>query len=193
MLKADNRRRRISIDGREIEYRSFKRRIKHPRLEFKDGSLSVIVNGRCCSDEALIRKNKKWVLRHIDRFERIVERSGELVLRGDLEPDDFKRIAEDKLAFFSAETGVTVDGAIFRLMRSKWGSCTSEGVITLNTVLRFVPDLLIDYVVFHEVAHRIERRHNRRFRSIIREKFPEDGRIEEELSVYWYLICKNIF
>ena len=76
-------------------------------------------------------------------------------------------------------------------MNSKWASYSQRGNLTVNTLLRHLTDTLIDYVVFHEVAHSVEREHNKRFWRILSKKFPNYEKLERELLIYWFLI-RNI-
>ena len=50
-----------------------------------------------------------------------------------------------------------------RRMRSRWGSCTARGHITLNTHLIQVPPACLDYVIVHELCHVREMNHGSRF------------------------------
>ncbi|MEL0027995.1 MAG: SprT family zinc-dependent metalloprotease [Perlucidibaca sp.] len=54
-------------------------------------------------------------------------------------------------------------GLRLRHMRSRWGSCSRAGEITLNTQLMSVPEACIDYVICHELCHLREFNHGPRF------------------------------
>jgi predicted metal-dependent hydrolase len=50
-----------------------------------------------------------------------------------------------------------------RDQRSRWGACSSRGTITLNWRLIQVPNFVREYVLLHELMHRRELNHSRRF------------------------------
>lgn len=54
-------------------------------------------------------------------------------------------------------------GLALRRMRSRWGSCSKTGLITLSTHLVHAPVNCIDYVICHEMAHMREFNHSPRF------------------------------
>lgn len=73
-------------------------------------------------------------------------------------------------------------------MKTKWGSYSKKGNLTINTLLKYLPDKLIEYIIFHEMAHSIERKHNERFWNIINKKFKDYETKEKNLLVYWFLV-----
>jgi len=50
-----------------------------------------------------------------------------------------------------------------RNQRSRWGSCSRRGTISLNWRLVQTPVFVRDYLVLHELAHLKEMNHSRRF------------------------------
>ena len=59
--------------------------------------------------------------------------------------------------------GITVSRISIRNQRSRWGACSSRGSITLNWRLILVPEFVRDYVMVHELMHRREMNHSKRF------------------------------
>ncbi len=179
---------KITLDGREIIYKEFHRKVKSPRLEFENGMLSVILPSKFTEAKKLLKKHKKWITKQSERFEEIIETSRTLTLREDVNMAEFKAAVEKSILDFSEELNVNIEKTVFRKFKSRWGSCSTGGKITINTLLMFLPDRLIDYILLHEVAHRVEKKHNGRFYMLMEKKFGDRKSIEWELAAYWYLI-----
>jgi len=184
---------KIMLEGREITCRKFYRKVRSPRLEIENGELSLILPLKFSGEQKLVGRHRKWIIRQIDRFEEIRTLSKTMALRSDMSEKEFRIIAEKKTNGFCGELGVNIDRISFRKLKSRWGSCSTDGKITVNTFLRFLPDRLIDYILFHEVAHRIEKGHNRNFYAIIENRFDNREILEKELAAYWHLFSKSLF
>lgn len=77
-----------------------------------------------------------------------------------------QRAAEElprELLDLAAVHGITVGRVSVRNQRSRWGSCSRRGSITLNWRLLLVPDFVREYVLLHELMHRRELNHSPRF------------------------------
>ena len=72
----------------------------------------------------------------------------------------------------AAETGVDVKQVTVRNQRSRWGSCSAGGTISLNWRLVQTPDLVRDYIIFHELMHLREMNHSARFWARVEEVCP---------------------
>lgn len=70
-----------------------------------------------------------------------------------------------------------------RLMKRKWGACRPHsGDIVFNLELIKYPEIAIEYVVLHELAHLIEPSHNARFKAILSNHMPNWKEIEGLLN-----------
>ena len=63
----------------------------------------------------------------------------------------------------AAETSSDVKQVSVRNQRSRWGSCSAGGMISLNWRLVQTPDFVRDYIIYHELAHLKEMNHSDRF------------------------------
>jgi predicted metal-dependent hydrolase len=72
----------------------------------------------------------------------------------------------------SAITGVEVKQVTVRNQRSRWGSCSAGGTISLNWRLVQTPDFVRDYIIYHELMHLREMNHSARFWARVEEVCP---------------------
>jgi predicted metal-dependent hydrolase len=72
----------------------------------------------------------------------------------------------------AAETGVEVKQVTVRNQRTRWGSCSAEGTISLNWRLIQTPDTVRDYIIYHELMHLKEMNHSVRFWTRVEEVCP---------------------
>ncbi|MFO1446916.1 MAG: SprT family zinc-dependent metalloprotease [Opitutaceae bacterium] len=99
---------------------------------------------------------------------------------GDLRPtleSHFLRRAKIELPArtweLSAVTGVEVKQVTVRNQRSRWGSCSNAGVISLNWRLVQTPEFVRDYIIYHELMHLREMNHSERFWARVEEVCPD--------------------
>jgi predicted metal-dependent hydrolase len=79
--------------------------------------------------------------------------------------------------------GVTVGDWRIRKMKTRWGSCNATvGRIWLNLELAKKPLACLEYVVVHEMAHLLERRHNDRFVALLDQFMPGWQLVRDELN-----------
>lgn len=67
------------------------------------------------------------------------------------------------LLALAAAHAIDVPRVSVRNQRSRWGACSPTGTITLNWRLVQTPPLVREYVLLHELMHRRELNHSRRF------------------------------
>jgi hypothetical protein len=72
-----------------------------------------------------------------------------------------------------------------RLQRSRWGSCSRQGTISLNACLLFQRPEVVRYLLVHELAHRQHMNHGPRFWALVAEHEPEWRTLDRELAHGW--------
>jgi hypothetical protein len=78
----------------------------------------------------------------------------------------------EELSALAAQHGITVHRVSVRNQRSRWGSCSRQGSISLNWRLVLVPDFVREYVILHELMHRRELNHSPRFWRLVAAACP---------------------
>jgi predicted metal-dependent hydrolase len=75
-----------------------------------------------------------------------------------------------------------------RNQRSRWGSCSRRGTISLNWRLVQTPPSVRDYIILHELAHLKEMNHSRRFWREVERLCPDFALAERWLKQHRELL-----
>ena len=95
--------------------------------------------------------------------------------------DEARTVFAERLAIHAPRLGVAVPPLRLSSARTRWGSCSHHGGISLNWRLVFMPIAVIDYVVCHELAHLKEMNHSPRFWSVVEQLCPDWRSLRLEL------------
>ncbi|HRL10956.1 MAG TPA: M48 family metallopeptidase [Aggregatilineales bacterium] len=88
------------------------------------------------------------------------------------------------VAYWSDRMRVKPSRVTLREMRRKWGSCSSKGHITLNTMLLTVPYELMEYIVVHELVHLMAFDHGNFFHALMRLYMPDYRQRADAIQKY---------
>ena len=97
-----------------------------------------------------------------------------------------------RLHTLAAAQGLAVKRVSVRNQRSRWGSCSAKGVISLNWRLIQTPDFVRDYIIVHELMHLREMNHSARFWKLVREAFPRTDEAEQWLKANSVLLRERV-
>ena len=87
----------------------------------------------------------------------------------------FKR----KVEYFAPIVGVSYGRITIRNQKTRWGSCSSKGNLNFNVALMRAPIEVLDYVVVHELCHRLYLNHSKDFWKEVERVLP-DYRLREK-------------
>jgi predicted metal-dependent hydrolase len=79
----------------------------------------------------------------------------------------------DRVATHCVTLGVNPTRLQVKELRSRWGSCSVDGVLSFSWRLILAPPFVLDYLAAHEVAHLKEMNHSRRFWAHVRRCLPD--------------------
>lgn len=86
--------------------------------------------------------------------------------------------------FLAGEYGFEFSKLRFSHTGTRWGSCSSAGVISLNIALMNLPLELIDYVIIHELCHLRQMNHSPAFWAEVAKYCPHYKSCVQEIKKY---------
>ena len=145
-------------------------------LGLQVGADGVTVRAPRHTSEEVIRQ---FVASHADW----IEKSSKKFLPADqvipLSTEDLRSLADralkiipPRVKYYASVLGVTYGRITVRNQRTKWGSCSSEGNLNFNCLLMLAPTDVLDYIIVHELCHRKEMNHSKRFYAEVARVLP---------------------
>jgi len=168
------------------------RNVKHPRLEYKTGTLLLILPKSSKDEKQTLEKYKKWIQKKELIIRKALEEAQAKNLNLNRTDKELRNLTHTLAENYQTELNTKINRIYFRKMKTKWASHSKNGNLTVNTLLKHLPQDTIEYVIYHEITHSIERKHNETFWRLINKKHPDYQTREEDLLTYWFIIQKTI-
>jgi predicted metal-dependent hydrolase len=141
-----------------------------PRLSQRQQGLDKVLRiGGCTEPRGLRTTLRNWLMR---------------AARERLEP---------RLSALAAATGVPYSKVSIRRQRSRWGSCSARGTISLNCCLLFQRREVVDYLIIHELMHVRNMNHSARFWQAVERHCADWRALDRELVQGWRHVPRWVF
>jgi predicted metal-dependent hydrolase len=137
---------------------------------------------------------------------RVREQQGRLLLEGDLSERERLRESlrrwllsralarfQEPLSALAAKMGVVPERLQVRCQRTRWGSCSRGGTISLNACLLFQRPEVLRYLLVHELSHLKHMNHSARFWAEVERHEPAWKALDRELLQGWRRVPSWIF
>ena len=151
-------------------------------LEIK-ADMQIILRAPLFMAEADINKfiedKSRWLDKHLSEMRKKQSQPG-IQDKKRLSSDDIDSLADKamsvippKVKYFASIVGVTYGRITIRNQRTRWGSCSAKGNLNFNCLLMLCPEDVLDYVIIHELCHRKELNHSKRFWAEVERVMPD--------------------
>jgi predicted metal-dependent hydrolase len=104
-----------------------------------------------------------------------------------------RQVLAPALADCARELGFRYDRMLIRRQRTRWGSCSTRGTISLNCCLLFQRAGVVRYLMIHELVHTEHMNHSRRFWHCVARHCPEYRSLDRELLDGWRRVPDWVF
>jgi predicted metal-dependent hydrolase len=98
-----------------------------------------------------------------------------------------------RLLQLAADLKYPVARVAIRCQRTRWGSCSTRGTVSLNCSLVFLRPEVVRYLFVHELAHMKHMNHSPNFWSLVGKLEPEYRSLDRELLAGWRTVPGWIF
>lgn len=105
-----------------------------------------------------------WIVKHLERMKVLeLQYQAAKVNATAIDRNAARRMLQARLDGLAARHGFSYKFLSIRNQKTRWGSCSAANNISLNEKLVLLPDLLIDYVLLHELLHTRIKNHGQGF------------------------------
>ena len=183
----------MAVVTEKIEYKLIRSSRRTIGLEITpDGELIVRAPHRASirEIEKIILEKKDWIIKHQLLAAKKAGEREEMLSK--LEPFTFEEIQElaDKMQVdfpprvrqYAEKIGVRYGRITIRIQKTRWGSCSSKGNLNFNCLLMCTPREVQDYIIVHELCHRVEMNHSPRFWELVETYMPNYKESEKWLT-----------
>ena len=167
-----------------IEYRLIRSRRRTICIEVTSGGEIVVKAPYYASKkeiEDFLMRKVEWIgEKRQEVFDRLIGEDGTPVVLETIGEDQIRELSGKmkkefvpRVRNFASAMGITVGRISIRNQKTRWGSCSSEGNLNFNCLLMLAPESVRDYVIVHELCHRLEMNHSKRFWDLVSSYIPD--------------------
>lgn len=149
-------------------------------LEIKPDGIVYIKAPRGTRDAVIrdfVKKHESWIDRNLEKLEKKKKEYGNIEKLSEEEVKELAKkaceVIPERVKHYAGLIGVSYGRITIRNQSTRWGSCSSKGNLNFNCLLMLTPPEVIDSVIIHELCHRKEMNHSKRFYNEVLRVFPE--------------------
>lgn len=127
--------------------------------------------------QRFVTQHEDWIRKQQERIQKNMQEqpAAEKLTMQEIQQlaDQALKVIPERVAYYAPKVGVTYGNITIRNQKSRWGSCSAKGNLNFNCLLMLAPPEVIDSVVVHELCHRKEMNHSKKFYDEVLRVFPD--------------------
>jgi len=135
---------------------------------------------------SFVEEKMPWIIKNLNKMGATKSKCESIE---PLSKEELHKLADQALSYipgraeyFAGILHVTYGRITIRNQKTRWGSCSSTGNLNFNCLLMLTPPNVIDYIVVHELCHRLEMNHSKRFWALVESVLPDYKSCEKWLK-----------
>ncbi len=134
--------------------------------------------------DKFLSQHAQWIFKSVQHFKKLPAVT--LVSRANrkdylLHKDAALRLAKERLEYFNKLYGFTYGKVSIKNQKTLWGSCSKSGNLNFTYRIAMLPEKFSDYIIVHELCHRGEFNHSRRFWDLVAKTIPDYEELRKTL------------
>lgn len=130
-----------------------------------------------------IESKKLWIVKKLEekKIQIVPELKESSRMHYLLHKIEARNLVKNKLEKWNEELGYEYKDVRIKQLKSRWGSCSSSKDLSFNYKILFLPEIMQDYIVVHELCHLKEMNHSKKFWSLVGSLLPNYLTIKEKI------------
>ena len=161
-------------------------------------SLSVFANGEIVVvkpfkyNDSLVKKfvkeKENWVKKKIAQINQNLE-TFIPISNGSYKRDKIQafNLVNERISFYNNHYNFNINRISIKNQKRLWGSCSINNNININFRIIYLPLILCDYIIVHELCHLKEMNHSYRFWELVEKTLPNYKELKKDLRKYRFL------
>lgn len=126
-----------------------------------------------------LEEEKKKILENLFLDQRIYDTHTKK--ERDIYIDEHKERLAGLVMSYATELGVSYQSIVFKRMKTRFGSCSSNGALTFHYKICFMNERMKKYLIIHELSHLVHMNHGKEFWKLVASFMPEMESAKREL------------
>jgi predicted metal-dependent hydrolase len=123
--------------------------------------------------ERFVQSKAAWIQKHLARTSEAQSLPKFSLEEIQALAETARKVIPERVAYFGEKMGISYGSVTIRCQHTRWGSCSSKGNLNFNCLLMLAPPEVIDYVIVHELCHRLEMNHSQQFWGEVEKVMPD--------------------